>query len=74
MERERDRLAAEIERAERRVGEINELFCNPGFFDKTPPGEVKKLEGEQRALTARIDELMAGWTAVEEQLAALVPA
>ncbi|MCM2270343.1 MAG: ATP-binding cassette domain-containing protein, partial [Thermoanaerobaculia bacterium] len=74
LERERDRLAGEIERAERRVGEINELFCNPGFFDKTPPGEVKKLEGEQRALTARIDELMAGWTAVEEQLAAFVPA
>jgi ATPase subunit of ABC transporter with duplicated ATPase domains len=74
LERERDRLTAEIERAEKRVGEINELFCNPGFFDKTPPGEVKKLEGEQRALATRIDELMAAWSAVEEQLAARAPA
>jgi ATPase subunit of ABC transporter with duplicated ATPase domains len=53
LERERDRLAAEIESAERRVHEINELFCNPGYFDKAAPKEVQKLENEQKALTAK---------------------
>jgi hypothetical protein len=74
LERERDRLTAEIERSEKRIGEINEKFCNPGFFDRHAPGEVKKLENEQRALTLKIDELMAAWSAVEEQLAAHAPA
>jgi len=68
LERERDRLTAEIERAEKRVGEINELFCNPGFFDKTPPGEVQKLEKEQRQLTTKAEELLAEWERVEGEL------
>ena len=69
LERERDRLTAEIDRAEKRVHEISELFCNPGFFDKSPAGEVKKLEGEQKTLQKKIDELMAQWESVESELA-----
>jgi prefoldin subunit 5 len=69
LERERDRLTAEIDRAEKRVHDISELFCNPGFFDKTAPGEVKKLEGEQKTLQKKVDELMARWEAVESELA-----
>jgi ATPase subunit of ABC transporter with duplicated ATPase domains len=68
LEKERDRLTAEIDRAEKRVHEISELFCNPGFFDKTPAAEVKKLENEQKTLTARLDELMAAWEKVEKEL------
>jgi len=73
LERERDRLTAEIDRAEKRVGEINDLFCNPGFFDRTAPGEVRKLESEQRTLSARLDELLAEWERVEAELGELVP-
>jgi ATPase subunit of ABC transporter with duplicated ATPase domains len=65
----RDKLTAEIDRAEKRVHEISELFCNPGFFDKTPPGEVKKLENEQKTLQKKVDELMGAWEAVEAELA-----
>jgi ATPase subunit of ABC transporter with duplicated ATPase domains len=68
LERERDRLTAEIERAERRVGEINELFCNPGFFDRTAPKEVQRLETEQKSLAARVEELLAEWERVEAEL------
>jgi ABC-type multidrug transport system ATPase subunit len=64
----RDKLAAEIEKAEARVHAINELFCNPGFFDKTPPKEISKLEGEQKQLSAKIDEWMAEWARLEEEL------
>jgi len=68
LERERDRLTAEIDRAEQRVHEISELFCNPGFFDKTPPAEVRKLENEQKTLGARTEELIAEWERVETEL------
>jgi hypothetical protein len=46
------------------------MFCNPGFFDKTPAREIQKLEGEQKSLTARIDDWMTEWAKLEEQLEA----
>jgi hypothetical protein len=69
----RDQLTTEIETAENRVHEINEIFCNPTYFDRTPPAEVRKLEQEQKDLSARVDELMARWQEVEEELAQLEP-
>ena len=71
LTRERDRLTAEIEKAEARVHEINEVFCDPTYFDRTPPKQVQKLEREQKETTARVDELMAEWEKAEEELAAL---
>ena len=71
LERDRDRLTAEIDKAEHRVHAINELFCNPGFFDKTSPTEVKKLENEQKTLSARLEELMSSWEKVEKELESL---
>ncbi len=70
LRRRRDELTAEIESTEARVHEINEKFCNPGFFDKTPAGEIRKLEAEQKKLSGRVDELMASWEDVEKELAA----
>ncbi len=67
----RDALTDRIERAEGRIHSINELFCNPGFFDKTPDSEVRKLEREQKNLSAKVDELMAEWERVEEQISEL---
>jgi len=71
LEKERDQLTGEIERAESRVHEINELFCNPGFFDDNPPEKVRKLEREQKQLKEKTDELMEKWAGVEEELAEL---
>ena len=34
---ERDRLTQAIEQAESRVHEINEIFCDPTYFGRTPP-------------------------------------
>ncbi len=68
LKKRRDAATGEIERAEARVDEINELFCNPGFFDKTPPAGVRKLEKEQQDLKERIDERMAEWEALEAEL------
>src|SRR6185436_13823892 len=60
---ERDEVTARLEKAEARIHEINEKFCNPGFFDSTPRNEVQRLEGEQKRLAAEIAELMAVATA-----------
>ena len=70
----RDKLTAEIEKAEARVHAINEMFCNPGFFDKTGAAEVKKLEAEQKTLNAKVEEGMAEWARLETELGELSPA
>ncbi|MEL7060373.1 MAG: ATP-binding cassette domain-containing protein [Acidobacteriota bacterium] len=73
LEKERKQLTREIEDAETRVAEINEKFCNPGFFDRTPDKEVRSLEREQKSLGERIDAAMERWQQIETDLEALAP-
>ncbi len=73
LKKRRDALTEEIEKAEARIHSINEHFCNPGFFDKTPEAEVGKLEREQKSLSGKVDELMETWEEVEEQIGELAP-
>ena len=68
LERERDRLTVDIEKAEGRVAEINEMFCNPGFFDRSPDKEVRKLEQEQKKLSSKVEESMERWSTIEDEL------
>ncbi len=63
----RDQITADIERAEARVDEINELFCDPAYFDRSRPA-VRKLEAEQKQLGASVEQLMAEWEAAEAEL------
>lgn len=69
LRRERDRLTESIEKAENRVHEINEIFCDPTYFDTTAPQKVRKLEAEQTKLKVEIEELMSSWQELETQLA-----
>jgi ATPase subunit of ABC transporter with duplicated ATPase domains len=72
--RKRDAITAEMEKAESRVHTINEMFCDPTFFERAARDgqrEVKKLEEEQKRLNSRIEELMASWEQVESELAGL---
>ncbi|MCP4202468.1 MAG: ABC-F family ATP-binding cassette domain-containing protein [bacterium] len=68
LTKRRDRLTEEIEKKEERVNEINELFCDPTFFDKTPPKQVKKLETEQADLKTKVEEMITDWEKVETEL------
>ena len=74
LEKRRDQLTTDIEKAEERVNTINEKFCNPGFFDKTPEKEVRKLENEQKTLSSNVEEWMGEWEKIEEELAELAEA
>jgi ATPase subunit of ABC transporter with duplicated ATPase domains len=66
-----DQVTADVEKAEARIHDINELFCDPTFFDRTSREQVKKLEAEQKTLTGKIEELMAEWESLEGQIAEL---
>ncbi len=70
----RDRLTAEIDRTEARIGEINETFCDPTYFDRASPKEAGKLEAEQKKLAARVEELMGEWEEVETEIEELAGA
>jgi ATPase subunit of ABC transporter with duplicated ATPase domains len=65
----RDQLTAEIDKAESRIHAINELFCDPSYFDRTPRNEVARIENEQKQLSQKIEGLMAEWEKVESELA-----
>ncbi|MCP4659682.1 MAG: ATP-binding cassette domain-containing protein [bacterium] len=69
--RRRDTITTEIERTEARVDAINEMFCNPGFFDKTPGEEVRRLEAEQKRLANEIEALMEEWETIEQEIGEL---
>jgi ABC-type multidrug transport system ATPase subunit len=67
---ERDEVTTRLERAEARIHEINEKFCNPGFFESASRAEVQRLEDEQKRLAGEIAELMSRWEALEQELGA----
>ena len=70
LELRRDRITVAIDQAEARVDEIDELFCDPEYFDRSRPA-VRKVEAEQRQLRAKVEELMAEWEIAEAELESL---
>ena len=70
LKKEQDELAEAIERDEKRVAEINEIFCDPAYFEKTPRKEVARLEKEQNELSERIAESTKRWESLEEEISA----
>jgi len=66
----RDAVVQKIEEAEARKAHILERYCEPGFFEKTPPAEVAALQAEEQALGPAIEALMAEWEALEAEIAA----
>jgi ATPase subunit of ABC transporter with duplicated ATPase domains len=66
-----DQVTASVEQAESRINAINEMFCDPTFFDRTSRDQVKKLEAEQKTLSTKIEELMGEWERIETEMAEL---
>jgi ATPase subunit of ABC transporter with duplicated ATPase domains len=65
----RDKVLADIEAAEARKVEIQQLYCSPGFFEATSKDAVAALEKEQAGLDPRIETLMAEWEQLEREIA-----
>ncbi|HEY4565130.1 MAG TPA: hypothetical protein VIJ36_19255, partial [Thermoanaerobaculia bacterium] len=66
-----DLVTSQVENSESRVHAINEMFCDPTFFDRTPREQVKRLENEQKTLSAKVEELMGEWERIETEMAEL---
>jgi ATPase subunit of ABC transporter with duplicated ATPase domains len=74
LEQLRKRLGTVTERiqaAEVRVREIDELFCEPDYFARTPADEVRARQTERKDVQESLAELMAEWEDVEWEIAAL---
>jgi ATPase subunit of ABC transporter with duplicated ATPase domains len=71
LAKKRDLVTSQVENAESRVNAINEMFCDPTFFDRNPREQVKKLEAEQKTLSGKVEELMAEWERIESEMAEL---
>jgi ATPase subunit of ABC transporter with duplicated ATPase domains len=68
LERRRNELTEKIEAAEARVHEINDLFCDPSYFDRTPHKEVHRIEQEQKSLNENVAQLLELWEEAEKEL------
>jgi ATPase subunit of ABC transporter with duplicated ATPase domains len=73
LERRRGEITESIEAWERRVEEIDHLFCSDGYYERTPPDQVARLERERTELTDEVDRAMDEWTSIEERIEQLSP-
>jgi hypothetical protein len=60
-----------IQAAEARILEIEALFSDPSYYQRTPLDEVRRLENERAGLEEELARLMAEWEQEEERLQAL---
>jgi ATPase subunit of ABC transporter with duplicated ATPase domains len=68
LTKRRDEITDRVEKAEERIHAINDQFCDPSFFDRTPRPQVQKLETEQKRLSTEVETLMEEWETVEKEL------
>jgi ABC-type multidrug transport system ATPase subunit len=66
----RDAVVAQIEAAEARRQAIEEGYCAPGFFERTPAPALAALKSEDETLQKQIAALMTEWEQLEAELAA----
>jgi ATPase subunit of ABC transporter with duplicated ATPase domains len=71
LEERRETLTGRIDGAEARIREIDALFCEPDYFERTPAEEVRGLEAERARLERRVEALMREWEEAEAALEAL---
>ncbi len=71
LQKRREDITMKIETCEARLGELTTTFADPTFYDRSSPDDVRTLESERSALDEQLQELMADWEALEEELESL---
>jgi ATPase subunit of ABC transporter with duplicated ATPase domains len=69
LESRLEELTAKIEESEARIAEIDQLFCAPGYYERTPPDQVVALEHERARLRSEVERLTGEWDEVGDALA-----
>ncbi len=67
-EAQQEKLLEQIETAENRLKQIDEIFCRPNYYDETPPAEIKALEAERTDLERDVAYMTAEWERAEQEL------
>jgi hypothetical protein len=67
----RDKVTAEIEKAEGRKREIDGIYAEPGFFQRASREEIDALIEEAAALGPRIEGLFKEWEEIERELSGM---
>jgi ABC-type multidrug transport system ATPase subunit len=68
LERKRDELTTRIETSESRMKEIDEAFCSDGYYERTSPDEVTRMEQERADLAKAVEGAMEAWSSVEARI------
>jgi energy-coupling factor transporter ATP-binding protein EcfA2 len=63
-----EKLIAHLETAESRLKEIDALFCQPNYYERTPTAQIKGLTEERTTLEGKVAELMKAWEKAEEEV------
>ncbi|MEJ2153093.1 MAG: ATP-binding cassette domain-containing protein, partial [Gemmatimonadota bacterium] len=74
LEKRRQTLSAimqRIEAVETRVQEIDDLFCEPDYFARTPVDEARDRQAERNRLQLELRDLISEWETIESQVNAL---
>jgi len=69
LEERHTALLKEIEVSEARMGEIDERFAEPAFYQDVSPDDIRSMEKERTELQDRLQGLIDEWEQVEENLA-----
>ena len=67
-EAQQEKLLEQIETAENRLKQIDDIFCRPNYYDETPPAEIKALEAERTDLERDVAYMTAEWERAEQEL------
>ncbi len=71
LERKREDVTASLEAHEARLAEIDAAFCEEGFYERTTPEEVSRLEDERVDTQRAVEQEMERWSEIEARLEAL---
>jgi ATPase subunit of ABC transporter with duplicated ATPase domains len=66
----RDKLLARIDAAEARTKQIDALYADPTFYQRTPQAEIDGLVSERARLDEEIEKLVGEWEAIEAEISA----
>jgi hypothetical protein len=64
----RDELTARIDRLEVRISEIDELFCDPDYYEGTSQEEITELDRERGRLQEELDGRLEEWEELEREI------
>jgi ATPase subunit of ABC transporter with duplicated ATPase domains len=67
----RDEVTESIESTEARLAEIEQRYCEPGFFESNDKATIDALEAEQLSLRGQVEALMEEWETLELSIEAL---